>query len=42
MKEILSKNFEQFGSPFDISFTLKKSTRVSELRITQVSAWAKK
>lgn len=42
ISDILSKNFEQFGTPFDISFTLKKSSRISELRITQVSAWAKK
>lgn len=42
MKDILSNHFVQFGTPFDISFTLKKSSRVSELRVTQVSAWIKK
>ncbi|OHT09121.1 Generic methyltransferase [Tritrichomonas foetus] len=39
MKEILSEHFNQSGEPFDMNFVVKKSSRVSELRKTQVSVW---
>lgn len=42
IRQILSENFELENEPFDLIQTIRKSSRLSEQRIPEVSVWRKK
>ena len=42
MKSILSNHFNPIGQPFDMQYAVKKSTRVTEIRRTQLTVWSLK
>jgi len=42
MQAILNGHFTLENTPFDLPLTLRKSSRISELRLSEVSVWKKK
>lgn len=42
IKEVLSPHFELYGKPQDMNYILKKSSRVAENRLLEVTTWKKK
>jgi hypothetical protein len=42
IQHILSNKFELVNEPVDLTFTLRKSSRISEQRMSEVTVWRKK
>jgi hypothetical protein len=42
IQNILSDNFELENDPINLIFTVRKSSRVSEQRMSEVTVWRKK